>query len=293
MSRKTDALSSAIGAALSAGGAHLTKEARENTMARVIESAWARGEQTTGIEGLRDRHISGYIAERQAQGISSRTLQNEISHIRTSMKAAGREQAAAMPSLATRALGIEAASRAGTRSPATPEQASAAYEAASRRDAGLAVTVRLQETLGLRRMEALQAGSSLQTWVKNLEKDGTVHVIFGTKGGRERDVHVVDRVAALAAVREAQCVAASRGGQLMVGSLRQVETAHRHAWNRHLGRAAGIDSHQLRMAFAKARVAAYQADGCTRREALAKTSADLGHGDGRGRWVERVYLACA
>ena len=35
---------------------------------------------------------------------------------------------------------------------------------------------------------------------------------------------------------------------------------------------------------------AYLADGIAMSEALARTSMDLGHGDGRGRWVKMVYL---
>jgi hypothetical protein len=31
-------------------------------------------------------------------------------------------------------------------------------------------------------------------------------------------------------------------------------------------------------------------EGIALREALARTSLDLGHGDGRGRWVKMVYL---
>ncbi len=33
----------------------------------------------------------------------------------------------------------------------------------------------------------------------------------------------------------------------------------------------------------------YLADGFSRQEARALVSMDLGHGDGRGRYVERVY----
>lgn len=293
MSRRTQAISSARGAAKAAGGSHLTVQARQGTLERMVQSAWNRGQQVTGIDGLKERHVAEYFRERQAQGISARTLQNEISHMRTSMAAAGRNQAAASPGIATRALGIEAASRAGTREPATAEQAHAAFQAAAAKDAGLGATVKLQQALGLRAQEAIRSGMSLATWASKLERGEKITVIFGTKGGRAREVSVVDRAAALNAVHSAQAVADGRGGHLLPGTLKQADTLHRNAWHREIGPASSINSHQLRAAFALARVGAYETEGFTRREALARTSLDLGHGDGRGRWVERVYLAKA
>ena len=47
--------------------------------------------------------------------------------------------------------------------------------------------------------------------------------------------------------------------------------------------------HSLRYAFARDQLAGYQAQGYSLDEARALTSMDLGHGDGRGRYVERVY----
>jgi len=52
----------------------------------------------------------------------------------------------------------------------------------------------------------------------------------------------------------------------------------------------GVQGHALRYAFVRARVDAYLQNGIPMAEALARTSMDLGHGDGRGRWVKSVYL---
>jgi hypothetical protein len=51
----------------------------------------------------------------------------------------------------------------------------------------------------------------------------------------------------------------------------------------------GVQSHAARYAFAQERTGAYQAEGLSEREALAATSLDLGHGDGRGHYVASVY----
>jgi hypothetical protein len=45
----------------------------------------------------------------------------------------------------------------------------------------------------------------------------------------------------------------------------------------------------MRYAFACDRVDAYLQQGFSKSTAFAMTSQDLGHGDGRGRYVERVY----
>jgi hypothetical protein len=46
----------------------------------------------------------------------------------------------------------------------------------------------------------------------------------------------------------------------------------------------------LRNAWARERMDAYVAESIPMAEALARTSMDLEHGDGRGRWVKVVYL---
>jgi len=53
---------------------------------------------------------------------------------------------------------------------------------------------------------------------------------------------------------------------------------------------ARLQSHSARYAFAQSRVQAYCTEGYSEREARAATSLDLGHGDGRGRYVASVYV---
>ena len=47
--------------------------------------------------------------------------------------------------------------------------------------------------------------------------------------------------------------------------------------------------HSLRYAWAQDAIRHYLAQGFSDKEALALTSMDLGHGDGRGRYVVQVY----
>lgn len=293
MSQRTQALSSATKAAKAAGGSHLTIQARVNTMRSVIESAYDRGQQVQGIDTIKERHIAAFVREQQAAGITNRTLQTQLSAIRASLRAAGRDGLADSAGIANAAFGINNASRAGTRAPATGDQQVAAYEAASRVNSGLAAIVHLQATCGLRIQEAIRAGASLDTWTKQLASGNHISISFGTKGGRPREVRIPDRAAAQQAVAEARQIGAQKNGHLMPQkNLKSAVTAVRNHWYRNITPYAGITSHQLRAAFAQNAVDRYQQeDGLTRREALARTATDLGHGDGRGRWVERVYLA--
>jgi hypothetical protein len=48
--------------------------------------------------------------------------------------------------------------------------------------------------------------------------------------------------------------------------------------------------HSLRYAFAQDQLVRYESHGFSKEEALALVSCDLGHGDGRGRYVEQVYI---
>ena len=60
------------------------------------------------------------------------------------------------------------------------------------------------------------------------------------------------------------------------------------AWYRNATHRLGVQGHSLRYAFARERVEAYLQNGIPMAEALARSSMDLGHGDGRGRWVKMV-----
>jgi hypothetical protein len=63
--------------------------------------------------------------------------------------------------------------------------------------------------------------------------------------------------------------------------------------HRNLCHRAQLQSHAARYAFAQERVEAYRTQGYSEREARAATSQDLGHGDGRGRYIASVYVRSA
>jgi integrase len=251
--------------------------------------------QIRDIGQMRVQHIERYVAARLEAGISLRTMQNEMASIRAVLRQAGRKQLAEHERISNAALGLSGASRSGTKTAMSPEAYTAARDAlAARGSQGEAAALGLQYHLGLRAQEAIRGGAeSLGRWERALTapRPEPLRVVFGTKGGRARDVHVQDRAGALAAVREAQVIAARQEGQIVRGQAGTLASA-RYRYSRELaqvglrGEHAG---HSARYAFAQRQIAGYQAHGYNQREALAATSLDLGHGDGRGKYIAHVY----
>jgi hypothetical protein len=285
MSKKTDAISSMRSAAMAVGGSQGTRTARLGTAERFTREMYSQGKQITGPEGIAQRHVAAYVAARQQAGISIRVIQNELSHIRGIMRGCGREQAAMDPNISNAALDASGASRAGTKVAATEQQYQAARSALAPISPGIAAALALERTLGCRAAEAIRSPPSLRTWERQLIAGQRTTIVFGTKGGRSRESHPADRLAALAAVKEAKVLVKAQGGKLIPGTLRQALTAYRNTMHRH----TSITGHQLRYAYAQDRLNDYRQQGYSEKEARALTSVDLGHGDGRGTYVKAVY----
>ncbi|OWG22441.1 DNA-binding prophage protein [Klebsiella pneumoniae BIDMC 35] len=100
---------------------------------------------------------------------------------------------------------------------------------------------------------------------------------------------MIDREAVRQAVKEALNIAGKRDGHLIDNP--DLKSAMDY-WHNHL-RDAGLTGeyspHSLRYAWAQDAIQHYQEQGLSHKEALAVTSTDLGHGDGRGKYIEQVY----
>lgn len=152
----------------------------------------------------------------------------------------------------------------------------------------------LQRALGLRAIEAIRAGQTdtLLRWHRELTERGCVCVFDGTKGGRLREVHPADVGRALAAVQRAHELLEASGRRYLLACAKGVETTELKQAAKvysDLCSRAKLQSHAARYAFARERMQAYRNDGYSQREARVATSLDLGHGDGRGRYVASVY----
>jgi hypothetical protein len=241
------------------------------------------------------RHLQAFVTQRQTQGTSARTLANEVSHIRSVLRQIGKQGLANNPNYSNKALGIDRGTRIGTKRP-LEDAAVKVFQGRMepRGRSGIGATLGLQRALGLREAEAIRGGQAqtLLRWERELKDKGAIRVIEGTKGGRPRDVHPANLDRAMVAIRSAQAVLNTTGQRYLVvcadgqtpSGLKQVMNIYRNLCHRE-----GIQSHCARYAFARERLDAYKAQGLSEREARAATSLDLGHGDGRGRYVASVY----
>lgn len=276
--------------AVQAGGSHKTVHDRVAIIQRFDQHLQALNIQSKEVKQLKARHIERYIQHRLAQGIVRRTLHNEMAALRAVLNAAGRNKLADDPRLSNKALGLAGASRAGTKQAITVEHYQAVLQAACGKDPGLAASLELARLMGLRSQEAVQCAQSLKTWRQALENsDHRLRIVFGTKGGRPRDTVILNIGAVKHAVENALAVADQRNGKLIdAPDLKTAMTYWRNQAER-LGLTGVHAPHSLRYAWAQDAIRHYLAQGFSQKEALAQVSMDLGHGDGRGRYVARVY----
>ncbi|TQI82207.1 integrase-like protein [Serratia fonticola] len=274
-----------------AGGSHKTVHDRIKLAQRFCERlVLAQNVQIRRVEQLKARHIEGYISERLAQGITKRSLQNEMAAVRCILKQAGRDRLAQSERLNNRSLGLSGASRNGTRQAITLAHYCHALETAREKDAGLAAALELSRLMGLRSQEAVQSTQSLKTWQQALDRgESRLTVVFGTKGGRPRETVILDTGAVRRALDNAISVAESRHGRLIDKPDLKRAMKYWHGQASRIGLTGAYSPHSLRYAWAQDAIRHYLAQGYSEKEALAMTAMNLGHGDGRGRYVAQVY----
>lgn len=219
--------------------------------------------QIQRVEQIRVRHIECYIQARLAQEIGKRTLQNEMAALRRVLQQAGRKQVAEHSRLTNKALGLAGASRNGTNRAITPEYYQQVLAVARENDAGLAAMLERGET--------------------------RLTVVFGTKGNRPRETVILDTGAVKKALDNALAVAEERNGRLIDRPNLQKAMNYWRGEIAKAGLTGDYTPHSLRYAWAQDAIHHYLAQGFSEKEALALTAMDLGHGDGRGRYVAQVY----
>lgn len=264
-----------------AGGSHMTKQARNYFINLFIATLFALGFPLQRISQITVRAVVAFMGSRARRSI--RTRQNDMAHLRTILRNAGRRQFAGDPKIANAALGISGGSRRGSKEPISDSDFAALLVRV--KDAGLRAILMLERALGLRAKEAVMSLRSLQTWrAAIVAGKREVRVIFGTKGGRPRWAGIVDRDSALTAIDAAISVTASQGKLAPKRNLKAALRWYANATNR-----LGIQGHALRYAYTNVAVQKLLNDGYLLAEALAIAATWLGHGDGRGRMVKSVY----
>ncbi|MEC5319329.1 integrase domain-containing protein [Brenneria populi subsp. brevivirga] len=273
-----------------AGGSHKTVHDRMALAQRFCIRLLEQNVQIRRVEQLKARHVESYIRERLEQGITKRSLQNEMAAIRCVLKQAGRDRLAASERLSNKSLGLSGASRNGTRRAITVEHYRQVLETVHAKDAGMAAALGLSRLMGLRSQEAVQCVQSLGTWKQALEHGETrLTVVFGTKGGRPRETIILDAGAVRKTLDNALSVAENRNGRLIDKPDLKSAMKYWHGQASRIGLTGAYSPHSLRYAWAQDAIRHYLAQGFSEKEALALVAMDLGHGDGRGRYVAQVY----
>ena len=276
-----------IYAARQAGGSHKTVANRCAVVRRFADFLRMENIQIRHISNIKLIHLENYIRAGLERDLGARTLQSEASALRTTLRIANRGKLAS--SLCNRKLRIAGASRKGTKMAMPDAKYTEIFDAVMKLDEGVAACIELQVTIGLRQKEAIMASKSLMSWRKALIAEKPLRVLFGTKGGRPRDVALANGARALRAVQAAIALADKQNNNIIDKS--NLKSAmQRYTRIMHKAGAIGkYSGHSLRYRFAIDQIEHYLRSGYSLDESLALTANDLGHGDGRGRWVMHVY----
>lgn len=281
-----------ISLARKGAGGYATIADRQRISRYFLDHLKNTGIKLRSVDSLKARYVESYIAYRKSLNLSHRTLQNEMSVIRGLLSAAGKHVLADPQNerLSNQALDISGVNRDGTKTALTQDEFIKAFTEIEKNDRGVAATMRLAYVFGLRTKEAVEACKSLSTWQRAVESgDKSIRVVFGTKGGRPRDTTIIDRDEARRAILYAEKEAQERNGKLIdKPGIHQAINRYRY-----FVRKAGLNGekapHSMRYNFARELSEYHKANGFNEKEVLAMVSMDLGHGDGRGRYIRQVY----
>ncbi|WP_075339275.1 integrase domain-containing protein [Yersinia enterocolitica] len=275
-----------------AGGSFKTVSDRMKIADRLAERLLKMNIQIRDANHLKTNHIAMYINSRLAEDISKRTLQNEMAAIRAILRLTGKTFMAnpTHEKLSNEALGISGASRDGTKVALPADIYERILDKVREIDKGAAAAMELSRQLGLRTEEAIQSVKSLKTWKKAIiNQQEKIRVVFGTKGGRPRDTTIINNDELRRAINSAIKIADDNNGKLL--NKAGIHLAIEHY--RNIVRAAGLVGqyapHSLRYAYSRDALAHHRNKGFSQKEAEALVSMDLGHGDGRGQYVARIY----
>jgi hypothetical protein len=276
-----------MAASLHKGAATLTRQKMLTTFKAFAAHAKQRRYGDVDPATVTEKQLRNYVGARIEAGITPRTIQNEVSHLRRALRGADRgDWADAVTNLQ---LGVPAGTRIGIGRVVDAHVLAHALEHAS---ADTRAWIQLERCLGLRREEMIESHKSLKQWEVALTRGQSfITIRHGTKGGRVRDtvIPMPYRTRALNAVRAALEVVATRPYLVEAPTVRaaQKQVHERFAALGLMGKDSG---HALRRAFCRDNYEYYLSEGHSVKEALVLCSRDLGHGEGRGRWVWNNYL---
>lgn len=271
-------------------GGRATRDRMKSTFRQLSKVAKAGRWGDITPANLTHKQLQKYVLERVEQGISPHSIQTEVSAIRRALDGAGRS-IDVVKVFTSASLGVPSCSRKGDGKAINESVYHSALQSA---DLVTATLMRLEKNIGLRINEVIECRDSLKSWNTVLQVGGSeLRVSDGTKGGKARSVYIHPEFRDEVHAAVATALAITNGGKKHFFVHAENGRAARDLYIKKLAE-VGIkgenSSHSMRRSFAVKQYFAYRKAGYENKAALARLSLDLGHGDGRGRWVWNNYL---
>lgn len=274
------------------GGSFKTVSDRMKIANRLADRLLQMNIQIRDASHLKTNHIEMYIKSRLLEDISKRTLQNEMAAIRSILRTSGKTFMAnpSHEKLSNDALSLSGTSRDGTKVAIPNDVFDSILEKVREVDRGVAIAMELSRLLGLRTEETIQSVKSLKTWQKAIvNNQDKLRVVFGTKGGRPRDTTIINKASLLRVVNNAIKIASDNNGKLIDKPELHLAIERYRNVVRDAGLVGKYAPHSMRYAYSQDATKLHKEQGFSKKEAEALVSMDLGHGDGRGHYIARVY----
>lgn len=281
------------------GGAYASRSARTRHGRSFIDFCQSQGQPLIDIKHANFDLLKAWISSLKHANLSKGTISNHVASVRALCRQRGLDLVS-LGLADSQVLGIEPRSRKGTKLPITDAVFDAAVaQAISEGEIGFAHALKLERYLGLRGTEAMMSTAALKTYAKQAHDlmNGillSIHIKDGTKGGRARDVVVIEKFAkeTFEAITQALEFALQNNGYLVVGKPGSGLKGARSKYHRlaaKFGLTGVYSPHSLRYRYCVDMLLELNAAGVPRSEALAFASECLGHGASRTRFVSSVY----
>lgn len=288
------------------GGATATRRAMQSTASTFCKWLAKEGIRPNKPDEIHPKRIYAYVRAQLDAGKDPGTIKNKMGHLRQIIPKAfiankdGREHA-----ITNEKLGIPERSREGTKRAISPAEFRERLERVA--DPAVRTAMQLEYEIGLRGLEAIRCSPWLKEWKRDLDAGSNyLYVSAGTKGGRSRTVDITTNREAVRAAVESALKLVDKDGFLVKPppprAFAAPERVNRSASQplrraqsyyarevRKAGFVGELAPHSARYAFAGRKIEAHVAAGMPRHLAARLVSQDLGHGDGRGRYVHNTY----
>lgn len=275
------------GALNSVSGNERTHNSRQNTMIHFCCYVRDSGISLRNFRYTTEDIIKGYIRYREDKGMCKRTLCNEMATLRCVMDFFELYELKNSPRLTNAALGLTGESRKVKKRPMPDIIYRITEDRLMEKKRYLVVAImKLCRCLGLRTDEAILGMSSLNSWLKRVNAGmPTVHIVFGNRINRYRQVHILNRERVreelIFAIKVWQNETDSKNGRKKQTFIQLKDNYQRHFTCNVAVK--GYSSHSMRYAWAVEAFNYWIASGLSRNEALYLVKQNLGYGDGGGR----------